>query len=138
MKRLALLAAIAFSFSVHAAEVTLGQKFAAIADGHFHAADSVESRDATELLNAAATKYRTSPETIANLVVVGYNESKKKNFQYSMYNVAEALPVMDTRDKSTEDRAKRVMIMYITARASGQNHSEALVGVRKLTELTNP
>ncbi|CAB3764180.1 hypothetical protein [Paraburkholderia humisilvae] len=130
--------ALVCACAAQAAEPTIGQKFAAISDGHFHTADSQEARDATELLAAAAKKYRTTPDVVAGLVVIGYNESKKKHFAYSMYDVAEALPVLDPRDKSTEDRAKQLMVEYIVARAGGQNHSEAVAGVRKLTEATNP
>lgn len=138
IKRIALALTLTVACAAHAAEPTLGQKFAAIADGHFHAADSSEAKEAITALNAAARKFETTPEAIANLVVVGYNESKRNHFRYSMYDVAEALPVMEDRERSTEDRAKKIMVMYLTARVSGQNHSEAFAGVRKLIETVNP
>ncbi|HZZ04620.1 hypothetical protein [Paraburkholderia sp.] len=140
MKHLIAIAAFALAFvaSVQASEPTLGQKFAAISDGHSHAANSPEVKNATQLLDAAAKKYRTTPDAIANLVVIGYNESKKKNYSYSMYEVAEALPVLDPRTTSTDERAKQLMVQYIVARAGGQTHSEAVVGVRKFTEVENP
>lgn len=117
--------------------VPIEVKFATIAAGHFVAANDSSVTEAKALLDKASVKFRTSQTEIADTVVTLKNIADKEGMSFNMYQVLEAMPVIETRDVSNTDRFNSLITYYLTIRHSGQNHTEALAGLRDISQMSD-
>lgn len=119
--------------TLHAApKPSVAYKFAAVYAGKYVAEDGSDVKLAKQLLMEAAKRFKVNEETVFDLVTLGLNESRKLGFGYDMFDVAEALPVLDPCPSTNRKRMNQLLAQYLVSRKEGQNHSEALVGVRGL------
>ncbi len=110
-------------------------KFASISAGHLVAENDPSVAEAKVLLDKASAKFQTSKTAIADMVVTVKNIADKDGLSFNIYQVLEAMPVMESKDISSADRFASLISYYMAARSGGQNHTEAVAGVRGLSQL---
>lgn len=110
-------------------------KFASIAAGHLVAENDPSVAKAKILLDKASVKFQTPQTAIADMVVAVKNIADKDGLSFNVYQVLEAMPVMESRNTSSADRFASLISYYMAARSGGQNHTEAVAGVRGLSQI---